>query len=95
MFSRAFVYLSQNNYTEAHTSFTQVLKIDPKNPVVSSNWLFKVFMKGALIVIYWSYDIRCDKLDGNRHKHLAKFNYTNDTYESKKCKGNLKQGLWS
>ncbi len=34
-FSRAFVYLSQNNYAEAHASFTEVLKMDPKNPVVS------------------------------------------------------------
>lgn len=34
-FSRAFVYLCQNNYVEAHASFIEVLKIDPKNPVVS------------------------------------------------------------
>lgn len=33
--SRAFVYLSQNNYGEAHASFMDVLKMDPKNPVVS------------------------------------------------------------
>lgn len=31
---RAFVHLSQNNYAEAHASFIEVLKIDPKNPVV-------------------------------------------------------------
>ncbi|XP_069573556.1 trafficking protein particle complex subunit 12 isoform X3 [Brachyistius frenatus] len=35
LMNRAFVYLSQNNYDEAHASFTEVLKIDPKNPVVS------------------------------------------------------------
>uniref|UniRef100_A0A0E9Q0G6 Uncharacterized protein n=1 Tax=Anguilla anguilla TaxID=7936 RepID=A0A0E9Q0G6_ANGAN len=29
--NRAFVYLSQNNYAEAHASFPDVLKIDPKN----------------------------------------------------------------
>lgn len=34
-FFRAFVYLSQNNYTEAHATFLEVLKIDPTNPVVS------------------------------------------------------------
>lgn len=34
-FLRAFVYLCQNNYVEAHASFIEVLKIDPKNPVVS------------------------------------------------------------
>ena len=34
--SRAFVYLSQNNYSEAHTCFSGVLKIDPKNPVVGT-----------------------------------------------------------
>ncbi len=32
---RAFVYLSQNNYADAHTCFSSVLKLDPKNPVVS------------------------------------------------------------
>uniref|UniRef100_A0A672HU12 Trafficking protein particle complex subunit 12 n=1 Tax=Salarias fasciatus TaxID=181472 RepID=A0A672HU12_SALFA len=37
VFSRAFVYLSQNNYGDAHTSFTEVLKIDPKNPVANNN----------------------------------------------------------
>lgn len=36
VFFRAFVYLSQNNYTEAHASFIEVLKTDPKNPVVSA-----------------------------------------------------------
>lgn len=35
VYPRAFVYLCQNNYVEAHASFTEVLKIDPKNPVVS------------------------------------------------------------
>ena len=34
---RAFVYLSQNNYAEAHASFSDVLKIDPKNPVVGDS----------------------------------------------------------
>lgn len=37
LMNRAFVYLSQNNYAEAHTSFTEVLKIDPKNPVANNN----------------------------------------------------------
>ncbi|XP_033843803.1 trafficking protein particle complex subunit 12 [Periophthalmus magnuspinnatus] len=35
--NRAFVYLSQNNYAEAHSSFTEVLQIDPKNPVANNN----------------------------------------------------------
>lgn len=35
VFFRAFVHLCQNNYVEAHASFIEVLKIDPKNPVVS------------------------------------------------------------
>lgn len=35
--NRAFVYLSQNNYTDAHSSFTEVLKTDPKNPVANNN----------------------------------------------------------
>ncbi|KAG9336179.1 hypothetical protein JZ751_002526 [Albula glossodonta] len=35
--NRAFVYLSQNNYAEAHASFSEVLKIDPKNPVANNN----------------------------------------------------------
>uniref|UniRef100_A0A8C5HWZ0 Trafficking protein particle complex subunit 12 n=1 Tax=Gouania willdenowi TaxID=441366 RepID=A0A8C5HWZ0_GOUWI len=34
---RAFLSLSQNNYNEAHQSFTDVLKIDPKNPVANNN----------------------------------------------------------
>lgn len=37
LMNRAFVYLSQNNYAEAHVSFTEVLKIDPKNPVANNN----------------------------------------------------------
>ncbi|KAM3871473.1 trafficking protein particle complex subunit 12 [Diretmus argenteus] len=37
LMNRAFVYLSQNNYAEAHTSFAEVLKIDPKNPVANNN----------------------------------------------------------
>ncbi|KAM7403804.1 hypothetical protein PAMA_004304 [Pampus argenteus] len=37
LMNRAFVYLSQNNYTEAHAAFTEVLKIDPKNPVANNN----------------------------------------------------------
>ncbi|XP_045917831.1 trafficking protein particle complex subunit 12 [Micropterus dolomieu] len=37
LMNRAFVYLSQNNYTEAHASFIDVLKIDPKNPVANNN----------------------------------------------------------
>lgn len=35
--NRAFVYLSQNNYADAHSSFTEVLKTDPKNPVANNN----------------------------------------------------------
>uniref|UniRef100_A0A8C1THJ3 Trafficking protein particle complex subunit 12 n=1 Tax=Cyprinus carpio TaxID=7962 RepID=A0A8C1THJ3_CYPCA len=34
---RAFVYLSQNNYADAHTCFSSVLKLDPKNPVANNN----------------------------------------------------------
>uniref|UniRef100_A0A8C4EV24 Trafficking protein particle complex subunit 12 n=1 Tax=Dicentrarchus labrax TaxID=13489 RepID=A0A8C4EV24_DICLA len=37
LMNRAFVYLSQNNYGEAHASFIEVLKIDPKNPVANNN----------------------------------------------------------
>ncbi|KAK6307087.1 hypothetical protein J4Q44_G00222350 [Coregonus suidteri] len=37
LMNRSFVYLSQNNYSEAHSSFTEVLKIDPKNPVANNN----------------------------------------------------------
>lgn len=37
LMNRAFVNLSQNNYTDAHTSFLEVLKIDPKNPVANNN----------------------------------------------------------
>ncbi|XP_068573831.1 trafficking protein particle complex subunit 12 [Cebidichthys violaceus] len=37
LMNRAFVYLSQNNYAEAHASFADVLKIDPKNPVANNN----------------------------------------------------------
>uniref|UniRef100_A0A3Q2ZXC4 Trafficking protein particle complex subunit 12 n=1 Tax=Kryptolebias marmoratus TaxID=37003 RepID=A0A3Q2ZXC4_KRYMA len=37
LMNRAFVYLSQNNYSEAHSSFLEVLKIDPKNPVANNN----------------------------------------------------------
>lgn len=33
---RAFVYLSQNNYADAHSCFSSVLKIDPNNPVVNT-----------------------------------------------------------
>lgn len=35
--NRAFVYLSQNNYADAHSSFSEVLKTDPKNPVANNN----------------------------------------------------------
>ncbi|KAM9467018.1 trafficking protein particle complex subunit 12 [Clarias gariepinus] len=35
--NRAFVYLSQNNYADAHTCFSSVLKIDPNNPVANNN----------------------------------------------------------
>ncbi|KAM9842137.1 trafficking protein particle complex subunit 12 [Aulostomus maculatus] len=37
LMNRAFVFLSQNNYNEAHASFAEVLKIDPKNPVANNN----------------------------------------------------------
>ncbi|KAM6912123.1 trafficking protein particle complex subunit 12 [Xenentodon cancila] len=37
LMNRAFVYLSQNNYAEAHASFLEVLKMDPKNPVANNN----------------------------------------------------------
>uniref|UniRef100_A0A6Q2YM97 Trafficking protein particle complex subunit 12 n=1 Tax=Esox lucius TaxID=8010 RepID=A0A6Q2YM97_ESOLU len=37
LMNRAFVYLSQNNYSEAHSAFTDVLKIDSKNPVANNN----------------------------------------------------------
>uniref|UniRef100_A0AAZ3R0X3 Trafficking protein particle complex 12 n=1 Tax=Oncorhynchus tshawytscha TaxID=74940 RepID=A0AAZ3R0X3_ONCTS len=37
LMNRAFIYLSQNNYSEAHSSFAEVLKIDPKNPVANNN----------------------------------------------------------
>ncbi|XP_077587766.1 trafficking protein particle complex subunit 12 [Stigmatopora nigra] len=37
LMNRAFIYLSQNNYAEAHEAFTEVLKMDPKNPVANNN----------------------------------------------------------
>ncbi|XP_062863120.1 trafficking protein particle complex subunit 12 [Trichomycterus rosablanca] len=37
LMNRAFVYLSQNNYAEAHTCFSSILKTDPKNPVANNN----------------------------------------------------------
>ncbi|XP_054651975.1 trafficking protein particle complex subunit 12 [Dunckerocampus dactyliophorus] len=37
LMNRAFVYLSQNNYAEAHASFIEVLRMDPKNPVANNN----------------------------------------------------------
>ncbi|XP_024914068.1 LOW QUALITY PROTEIN: trafficking protein particle complex subunit 12 [Cynoglossus semilaevis] len=37
LMNRAFVSLSQNNYAEAHASFTELLKLDPKNPVANNN----------------------------------------------------------
>ncbi|XP_072554836.1 trafficking protein particle complex subunit 12 [Paramormyrops kingsleyae] len=37
LMNRAFVHLSQNSYSEAHVSFSEVLKIDPKNPVANNN----------------------------------------------------------
>ncbi|XP_038148625.1 trafficking protein particle complex subunit 12 isoform X1 [Cyprinodon tularosa] len=37
LMNRAFVYLSQNNYAEAHATFLEVLKVDPKNPVANNN----------------------------------------------------------
>ncbi|KAK5609309.1 hypothetical protein CRENBAI_012381 [Crenichthys baileyi] len=37
LMNRAFVYLSQNNYADAHATFLEVLKIDPKNPVANNN----------------------------------------------------------
>ncbi|KAK5857118.1 hypothetical protein PBY51_010384 [Eleginops maclovinus] len=48
LMNRAFVYLSQNNYTEAHTSFTEVLKIDPKNPVANNNAAVCLLYLGCL-----------------------------------------------
>uniref|UniRef100_A0A1A7YHD5 Trafficking protein particle complex subunit 12 n=2 Tax=Iconisemion striatum TaxID=60296 RepID=A0A1A7YHD5_9TELE len=37
LMNRAFVYLSQNSYAEAHASFLEVLKIDSKHPVANNN----------------------------------------------------------
>ncbi|KAI4898457.1 hypothetical protein NFI96_011941, partial [Prochilodus magdalenae] len=37
LMNKAFVHLSQNNYAEAHTCFSGILKIDPKNPVANNN----------------------------------------------------------
>ncbi|XP_068457695.1 trafficking protein particle complex subunit 12 [Clinocottus analis] len=37
LMNRAFVSLSQNNYAEAHASFSEVLTVDPKNPVANNN----------------------------------------------------------
>lgn len=52
VFPRAFVYLSQNNYAEAHTSFIEVLKIDPKNPVVSASTFTAINMYFTLYQLY-------------------------------------------
>ncbi|XP_029315957.1 trafficking protein particle complex subunit 12 [Cottoperca gobio] len=48
LMNRAFVYLSQNNYTEAHASFTEVLKMDPKNPVANNNAAVCLLYLGCL-----------------------------------------------
>ncbi|XP_033980236.1 trafficking protein particle complex subunit 12 isoform X1 [Trematomus bernacchii] len=48
LMNRAFVSLSQNNYTEAHASFTEVLKIDPKNPVANNNAAVCLLYLGCL-----------------------------------------------
>ncbi|XP_026085029.1 trafficking protein particle complex subunit 12-like [Carassius auratus] len=37
LMNRAFVYLSQNNYADAHTCFSSVLELDPMNPVANNN----------------------------------------------------------
>lgn len=35
--NRAFLHLGQNNFSEAHRFFTEVLKLDPKNTVANNN----------------------------------------------------------
>lgn len=35
--NRAFLHLGQNNFSEAHKFFTEVLKLDPKNTVANNN----------------------------------------------------------
>ncbi|TRZ02651.1 hypothetical protein DNTS_024391 [Danionella cerebrum] len=35
--NRAFLELSQNNYSDAHKSFSSVLRLDPRNPVANNN----------------------------------------------------------
>ncbi|TRZ02650.1 hypothetical protein DNTS_024391 [Danionella cerebrum] len=37
LMNRAFLELSQNNYSDAHKSFSSVLRLDPRNPVANNN----------------------------------------------------------
>ena len=38
--SRAFLYLGQNNFAEAHKFFTEILRMDPTNAVVRhADWV--------------------------------------------------------
>ncbi|XP_053565703.1 trafficking protein particle complex subunit 12 [Bombina bombina] len=37
LMNRAFLHLGQNNFSEAHKFFSEVLKLDPKNPVANNN----------------------------------------------------------
>lgn len=64
--SRAFVYLSQNNYAEAHASFIEVLKIDPKNPVVSTTQPLRCHIALARI---WGYD-KYSQYRGYKSKYI-------------------------
>ncbi|XP_048701370.2 trafficking protein particle complex subunit 12 isoform X2 [Caretta caretta] len=37
LMNRAFLYLGQNNFADAHRAFTEILKIDPANAVANNN----------------------------------------------------------
>ncbi|KAM4772849.1 trafficking protein particle complex subunit 12 [Rhinophrynus dorsalis] len=37
LMNRAFLHLGQNNFSEAHKSFTEILKLDPANAVANNN----------------------------------------------------------
>ncbi|CAG5866178.1 unnamed protein product [Menidia menidia] len=54
LMNRAFIYLSQNNYTEAHASFTEVLKTDPKNPVESLGQLEGLVQRDPALYLHES-----------------------------------------
>lgn len=48
LMNRAFLHLGQNNFTEAHKFFTEILKIDPTNAVANNNAAVCLLYQGKL-----------------------------------------------